>query len=426
MQFKSIFGKSKPCTFRDALFHGLADDGGLFVPENLSPLSDDFLKNLSSYSLLSIAEVIMRYFIDDIPDVDLKRILKNTFSFEIPLVKLSEHLFLLELFHGPTLAFKDVGARFMAETLGYYLADENKHMTIVVATSGDTGSAVAKGFYRVPNISVFILYPENKVSVLQEKQMTTLGENIHAVKVAGTFDDCQSLVKLTLLDKDIKSKGFLTTANSINVGRMLPQVIYYFWGIAQGHFKKASVIVPSGNFGNLTAAAYARALGAPISQLVAATNQNDIVPKFLQTGVFKAESAIKTLSNAMDVGNPNNFPRLKYLYQSDIRKAIEGFSVGDEETLQEIRETYDASKYILDPHTAVGVYAAKHFVHSTEPMIVAATAHPGKFPEVIKRALQLDIPLPYALEEVLNKKSESMAIAADYQEWKRFLLGLGF
>jgi len=377
---------------------------------------------LSNYSLLDIAEVVMRYFIDDIPDADLKRILKNTFTFEIPLVKIKDDLFLLELFHGPTLAFKDVGARFMAETLAFYLKKEHNHMTIIVATSGDTGSAVANGFYRVPNVSVFILYPENKVSELQEKQMTTLGENIHAVKVRGTFDDCQTLVKQTLIDPDLKYRGFLTTANSINVGRLLPQVIYYFWAIAQSHFKSANIVVPSGNFGNLTAAAYAKTLGAPIRQLIAATNQNDIVPQFLRSGVFKARPSIKTFSNAMDVGNPNNFPRLQYLYQDHIRDVLRGFSVTDEETLQEIRNTYATSKYIPDPHTAVGIFAAKHFKDVNEPMIVAATAHPGKFPDVIQRALQLDIPLPEVLQNVMNKKSESTVISSNYQEWKNYIL----
>lgn len=419
MKFQSIHSNQNKVSFREALFQGMAPDGGLYVPEHIPRLPENFLKNLATYSLNEIAEVVLSEFIDDIPREDLKNIIRKTFSFEIPLVSLKDNLYLLELFHGETLAFKDVGARFMAETLAYFLKNSHEKMTILVATSGDTGSAVGKGFLNAQNIQVFILYPKNKVSVLQEKQITTLGNNIHAIEVEGTFDDCQALVKRTLADPEIERKGYLSTANSINVGRLLPQIIYYFWGLAQLK-KPADIVVPSGNFGNITACAYAKALGAPIDKIIAATNSNDVIPEFLKTGVLKPRASSVTLSNAMDVGNPNNFPRLQHLYQEKIRESLLGSSVTDEEILQQIKETYADSQYILDPHTAVGVCVAKR--DRETPVIVAATAHPAKFPEVIKKALDIDIPLPEVLLEAMQKEKHSSLMPADYEIWKKFFL----
>lgn len=419
MKFHSIHSNKNKVSFRDALFQGIAPDGGLYVPENLPRLPENFLKNLSSYSLNDIAEVVLSAFIDDIPRSELKKIINDTFSFAIPLVSLKNNLYLLELFHGPTLAFKDVGARFMANALSYFLKNSDEKMTILVATSGDTGSAVGKGFLNAPNIDVFILYPKNKVSALQEKQITTLGNNIHALEVEGTFDDCQALVKRTLSDSKIKFNGYLSTANSINVGRLLPQIIYYFWGLAQLE-KPANIVVPSGNFGNITACAYAKALGAPIEKMIAATNANDVIPEFLSTGVLTPRSSRVTLSNAMDVGNPNNFPRLQYLYQNKIRESLLACAVTDEEILHQIKETYAETQYILDPHTAVGVIVAKKYTEI--PTIVAATAHPAKFPEVIKKALNIDIALPEVLLTAMNRDKQSQLIPADYETWKEFFL----
>lgn len=425
MKFKSLNDISPAADFRDALFQGIAEDGGLYVPVSIPRLPSEFVDHLHDYSLVDIGTIIMSAFIDDIPKPILQKIIQKTFSFPLPLTKLNENIFLLELFHGPTLAFKDVGARFMAEALAYFLKQEKKHITIVVATSGDTGSAVAHGFHHVPNVDVYILYPQGKVSHLQEQQMTTLGGNIHAIEITGTFDDCQALVKQSLADNELRTLCHLTTANSINLGRLLPQIIYYFLGIAQlRETNEIDVVVPSGNFGNLTAAAYANAMGAPIKQLIAATNSNDIVPEYLATGQLQPRASKQTLSNAMDVGNPNNFVRLQALYNNDfeqIKNAIKGIVISDEETLAEIKRTYSETKIIIDPHTAVGVAAARRCIDRSNPVIVAATAHPGKFPEVIKRALQLDIPLPPALTEVMSRTKQSITMGTDFSAWKAFL-----
>lgn len=428
MQFKSLNNTVPAVSFREALFQGMAADGGLYVPVTMPRLSPDFINNLKNYSIVEIGSIIASAYIDEIPQLVLQDIISKTLSFPLPLTKLTKNIYLLELFHGPTLAFKDVGARFMAETIGYFLEQEKQHITIVVATSGDTGSAVARGFHNIANVDVYVLYPQGKVSYLQEQQMTTLGGNIHAIEVAGTFDDCQALVKKTLVDPELQSLH-LTTANSINIGRLLPQIIYYFWGIAelrrQGITEDPIVVVPSGNFGNVTAAGYAQAMGAPIKHLIAATNRNDVVPAYLATGQLQPRASAQTLSNAMDVGHPNNFVRLLALYGNQyesIKQAVTGLAISDEETLDEIKATYTETQTILDPHTAVGVAAAKRIAEADSPVIVAATAHPGKFPDVIKRALAFDLPLPDALKKVMSLKKNSTVIKADFAEWKVFLL----
>ena len=370
MKFISVNGKSPAVSFQEALFFGIASDGGLYVPEFLPKLSPAFIDNIENYSLQEIGLEVASLFINEIPKQDLKVIIEKALNFPIPLLHLEENIFLLELFHGPTLAFKDVGARFMAETLSYFLQQEKKEITIIVATSGDTGSAVANGFYNVPNISVYVLYPSKKISPLQEKQITTLGNNIHAIEVEGTFDDCQRLVKLALADKELVEKRNLTTANSINLGRLIPQIVYYVWAYTQMkkenldsiHKEKIVVCVPSGNFGNLTAALYAKWIGIPFQKFIAATNANDVVPEYFSTGKFSPRDSVQTYSNAMDVGNPSNLSRIQFLYGNDVQKMkidTDSVSVSDEETLSEIYTTYKKTNYILDPHTSVGVSALK-------------------------------------------------------------------
>jgi threonine synthase len=431
MKYVSTHGKSPAVSFRQALFRGMAPDGGLYVPEEFPQISPATLDHLHTHTLHSLGEQILSSLIDDIPPHDLAVIARRAWNFPVPLVQLNEHLFLLELFHGPTLAFKDVGARFMAEALSYFLVQEDRKITIAVATSGDTGSAVAHGFYGTPNMMVFILYPAGKISRLQEQQMTTLGGNIQAVEVSGTFDDCQRLVKQALADAEIVRARNLTTANSINLGRLLPQIVYYAWALAQLRAQtgstKPTVVVPSGNFGNLTAAVYAKSLGLPIAHFIAATNINDVVPHYLDTGIFTPRVSVQTLSNAMDVGNPSNFARLQMLFRQDVeqmRKEISAVRVSDEETLMEIRRTYEQTRSVVDPHTAVGLAAARrHLEHrGSSPLIVAATAHPAKFPEIIEQALGVRVPLPNILQEALRRPKQATTIAPKFSELKALLL----
>ncbi len=436
MKFQSILRKSPDTTFRQALFSGLAPDGSLYVPENIPAFSSDFIEHLLESSLHEIGCEIANLFIDEIPPIEIEKIIHRAFSFPIPLVHLEENIFLLELFHGPTLAFKDVGARFMAETLSFFWQQEKQSLSIIVATSGDTGSAVANGFLNAPNINVFVLYPSKKISIMQEQQMTTLGKNIFAIEVQGTFDDCQRIVKQTLNDEQILARKKITTANSINLGRLIPQIAYYVWGYAQmrkyffEYIAEPVFAIPSGNFGNLTAGVYAKKMGTPIHHFVAATNANDVVLNFFSTGKFIPATSVQTISNAMDVGNPSNFSRLQTLFSNDIKKMKEEIScdaVSDAETLQEIYITYHNTKYILDPHTAVGVVAAKKYSKQCaqkNPVIVTATAHPGKFPEAIEKILQKKITLPPQLSEAMQKTKQSIVIPPDYNTWKELFLSM--
>jgi threonine synthase len=434
VRFRSVNGRSKPVNFSSALFSGLALDGGLFVPESLPKLPETVLANLKKQTLPFLGAQIASLFIDEIPAKDLEVLVARAWNFPIPLTELEPGIYLLELFHGPTLAFKDVGARFMAQVMSFFLEQEHRELTIVVATSGDTGSAVAHGFHNVPHIRVFVLYPSGKVSPLQEKQMTTLGGNIHPLEVAGTFDDCQRLVKQALADRELAAKLNLTTANSINIGRLVPQIVYYAWAAVQWQrvaVEKTAlplVVVPSGNFGNITAAAYAMEMGVPFAGLLAATNANDTVPLYLKTGRYKPQPSRGTISNAMDVGDPSNLARLRDLFGNDVaafKRKITAFSVSDEDTLREIRRCYEANGVVVDPHTAVGITAARRYLNKVGvlPVIVAATAHPGKFPEVVEKAIGMKIPLPPALREAMTKPKQAVAIAVDYGELKRLLWG---
>jgi threonine synthase len=433
MNYVSIAGKSPPVGFRQALMQGIAPDGSLYVPETIPPVPERILSDIENESLERIGRAVATSFIDDMAEKDITTAIRNALRFPIPLVRLDDRIFLLELFHGPTLAFKDVGARFMAEVLSHYLKREKRHITILVATSGDTGGAVAHGFYGADMISVYVLYPSGKISRLQEQQMTTLGGNIRAVEVAGTFDDCQRLVKQALADTTLQSKTALSTANSINLGRLLPQITYYLWGYAQ--WKKTmpleveppTIVVPSGNFGNCTAALYAKRMGLPVKRLIAATNRNDVVPHYLAGGTYTPHPSIPTLSNAMDVGDPSNWSRIEALYGYDltsIRRDLSAVGIDDEETIMEMKQTYKQTGYLLDPHTAVGVRAARRDIltgGAEQRYIVAATAHPAKFKESIDEHLDISLRLPDSLANALHLPKQSIRIEARYESLRRIL-----
>ncbi len=428
MRFYSTERKSPSVSFRDALFNGLAPDGGLYMPETIPRLTDEFLANLSKQSLPSAGNQVASAFIDDIPTREIAEIVARALNFPCPLVPLEEGMYLLELFHGPTFAFKDFGARFMAEAFSYFLQNEQRELTIIVATSGDTGSAVAHGFYNHPHIKVFVLYPSGKISPLQEKQIATLGGNITAVEVEGTFDDCQRLAKQALSDPELRKNRAVSSANSINVGRLLPQIFYYVAGVgawqaqAGGTRKPLWVVVPSGNFGNLTAGLFAKWMGLPIERFVAATNVNDVVPQYFKTGIYTPRPAIPTISNAMDVGNPSNLARMRALYGEDLAKLkldVEAASVNDQETLEELKRTYEKTGYTLDPHTAVGVAAARRVrsaMRGTPPdFLILATAHPAKFGEIIEPVIGREIAVPRQLRGPMGREKKTLRIAAEYR-----------
>lgn len=423
MKYISTNGSGPAVGFREALFTGLAPDGGLYVPASMPAPGAP----LRPSSLVDACIRTAGPFADEIPAADLASIAAAALSFPVPLVQLEEDLYLLELFHGPTFAFKDVGARFMALCLSYFLAQEQRNVTLLVATSGDTGSAVAHGFAGVPRIDVFVLYPSGKISTLQEHQMTTLGGNIHALEVGGTFDDCQALVKKALTDRALSAHRMVTTANSINIGRLIPQMAYYAWGVRQLQDRTAMaplVVVPSGNFGNLTAAVYARAMGVAIRGFAAATNANDIVPEYFRSGSYAPRSSVRTLSNAMDVGDPSNFARLRHQYGdslSHMHAEIDAVAIDDVATLEEIRTTSASRGYLMDPHTAVGVAAARRLRRPGVPVIVPATAHPAKFPDVVRRATGNDPDMPEALRTVLSRRKMSVQIPARYESFRELL-----
>ena len=364
----------------------------------------------------------------EFPLDELKKITDNAFNFDAPLINLHDNIYVLELFHGPSAAFKDFAARFMAQVLGYYVKNDNKKITILVATSGDTGSAVAKGFYKVPDIDVVILYPKNKVSYLQEKQLTTLNENVAALEVKGTFDDCQRLVKEAFVDSELNAKITMSSANSINIGRLLPQSFYYIWAYIQAEKPEVIFCTPSGNFGNLTAGLIAKQMGLPVKKFIAATNANDVVPEYLNTGIFNARPSVQTYSNAMDVGNPSNFSRMVDIYKNveSMKNDVIGFKATDKETIECIREVYEKYNYILDPHSAVGYKAIKDFTEQNNnmdiPIILHETAHPSKFSETIKEAIGIEVDLPEVLFEAMHKEKKSIEIDADLKSLKKYLL----
>lgn len=424
MKFYSTKNRSKPVDFKTALLRGLAEDGGLYMPSSLS----NFKFSILNFQFWKILKEFM-----DIPEKDLKKICDEAFNFPVPLVKLNPNLYILELFHGPTLSFKDFGARFMARVMAHYVNQEsrikNQGLNIIVATSGDTGSAVANGFYGLPNIKVFVLYPSKRISALQEKQIATLGGNVTALEVAGDFDDCQRLAKEALADQELRKKTNLSSANSINIGRLLPQMYYYF--LACEKVKNPIFVVPSGNFGNLTAGMFAKKLGLPVKKFIAGVNVNSGIPEFLESGYLAERKTEMTYSNAMDVGNPSNWTRVVDLYQNKpeaLKKDLEVIMVTEPETKKTIGEIYKKYGYVADPHTAVGIAAAMKYelrIKNQEsgkiPVIVLATAHPAKFKEVVESAIGKKISLPKELLAVSKKDKKSVLIGKDYQDLKRVL-----
>jgi threonine synthase len=431
MRYRSTAGKAPLTSLRSAVLRGLAPDGGLYMPAEIARHTPEELEEFRRLPFTEVCFRVVRPFATpDVPEEVLWQIVAEAINFPVKLVSLSPALHILELFHGPTLAFKDFGARFMSRLMGYFVRGESRQLNVLVATSGDTGSAVAHGFLRVPGIRVVILYPLKRISEAQEKQFTTLGENIIALEVDGTFDDCQRLVKQAFADEALNQRAFLTSANSINVGRLLPQMFYHVAAYRQLPVASVPLIVsvPSGNFGNLTAGIFAKRVGLPVARFIAATNANDAVPRYLFSGEYLPKPAQATYSNAMDVGNPNNFPRLLDLCRNRIeyvRREIWGHSATDEQTLQQMHVAWDRYRYICDPHTAVGIlgweaYRREH----PEPSqgLVLATAHPAKFAEIVQKGIGIAPPLPSRLAEYLQRPKLSRPMSNKYEEFKQFLL----
>jgi threonine synthase len=431
MRYRSTGGKAALTSLRGAVLRGLAPDGGLYMPAEIARRPPEELEEFRALPFTEVCfRVVKPFATPDVPEDVLWQIVSEAMNFPVQLVSLSPGLHILELFHGPTLAFKDFGARFMARLMGYFVRGEDRQLTVLVATSGDTGSAVAHGFWCVPGIRVVILYPSKRISQAQEKQFTTLGENITALEVSGTFDDCQRLVKQAFADEALNKKAFLTSANSINIGRLLPQMFYHVAAYRQLPVASTPLVVavPSGNFGNLTAGLFAKRIGLPVAKFVAATNANDAVPQYLASGNYEPRPAIATYSNAMDVGNPNNFPRLLDLCRGRleyVRREIWGHAATDQETLAEMKAVWDKYRYIADPHTAVGIlgweaYKKEH----AEPAqgLVLATAHAAKFGEIVEKAIGIAPPLPDRLANYVKRPKLSVPITSRYEDFKAFLL----
>ncbi|MDB4097891.1 threonine synthase [Flavobacteriaceae bacterium] len=431
MFYRSLKSSSKLVNFEEAVKKGLAEDGGLFFPKKIKKLKKEFIENLEKFSNVDIAyEVIKQFIGDEINENDLKNIITNTIDFDFPLIDIEKNVKSLELFHGPTLAFKDVGARFMANCLGYFNKKSNKTNTVLVATSGDTGAAVANGFLGVKGTNVVILYPKNMVSEVQEKQLTTNKKNITAFRVDGTFDDCQQMVKKAFIDKELNNELNLTSANSINVARWLPQMFYYFFAIKQLKTNKKKIVfsVPSGNFGNICAGAIAMKLGLPIDQFVASTNSNDTIPRYLNTKNYNPKKTIPTISNAMDVSNPSNFIRIEEIFQdfNELKNCFSSYSFNDDKTLKAVKSVYKNSNYILDPHGAVGYLGLKKFFTNNSDFIgiFLETAHPIKFSNHIENELDLKLKIPQSISKIISKKKRYIDIE-NYSNFKRKILNMG-
>lgn len=430
MKFYSTQKNSPIVGLQEAIMNGLAPDGGLYMPVEIPDLSSDFLKQASALSFQDIAfKVSKNFFTPDVPTDILLTIIREALNFSVPLVKLDKQLYVLELFLGPTGAFKDFAARFMARLFGFFAEKSRQTITILVATSGDTGSAVANGFLNVKGINVVILYPSGKVSPLQEKQLTGMGGNVTALEVRGAFDDCQKLVKQAFLDKELKGKMVLASANSINIARLLPQSFYYLYLSARlkNEDKPIIVSVPSGNFGNLTAGIIAKRMGAPISKFVAATNSNNIVPEYLQTGEFKPKLSVSTISNAMDVGNPSNFSRMLELYDNDVKKMREdiyGASFSDEETRAAIANVYKQYNYIMDPHGAVAYLGLRDFLNRAPESVgvFLETADPAKFSDEVEKAIGKPVLIPDKLKIYLDREKQAISLENNFFGFKDFLL----
>ncbi|MFT3910985.1 MAG: threonine synthase [Ferruginibacter sp.] len=432
MQYYSLNKQSPSVSFKEAAIKGQAPDKGLYFPETIPQVDKDLIRNIDRYSNEELAFRVIQPFIgDEIPAETLFEIVKETVNFPIPLVHVNDNIFSLELFHGNTLAFKDIGARFMSRCLGHFVKGNGRKVTVLVATSGDTGGAVADGFYDIDGVEVVILYPSGKVSMVQEKQLTTLGKNIHALEVNGTFDDCQKMVKQAFADKELSEKLFLTSANSINVARWLSQQFFYFFAYKQWLNKNEPpvICVPSGNFGNICAGLLAKRSGLPIDHFIAACNANDVVPKFMQTASYRSQPSVATISNAMDVGDPSNFVRILELFNNqfaELEKVLSAYSVNDAETKRNIEKIYNQHNYLLDPHGAVGYAALQNYlsVNPGKQGIFMETAHPVKFYDVVEPLLKIKIDLPSAVKNIVDKPKQATAINADYETMKSFVLGL--
>lgn len=429
MNYYSLNKKAPNTSFKEAVIKGIAPDKGLYFPESITPLPASFFENIDSLSYEEIAfEAIKQFVTPDIPEDILKTIIAETLSFDFPVVEVNDKVSTLELFHGPTMAFKDVGARFMARCLGYFNQNNTKEVTVLVATSGDTGGAVANGFLGVKGVNVVILYPSGKVSDIQEKQLTTLKQNITALEVDGVFDDCQDMVKRAFLDEELTRKMQLTSANSINVARWLPQMFYFFFAYKQLHKTHKNIVfsVPSGNFGNICAGMMAQQLGLPIHHFIASNNENNVVTEYLTTKLYQPKASVQTISNAMDVGNPSNFIRIQEIHKNNfeaLKSNLSSYSFSDEETKEALQELYTDFKYIADPHGAVGYLGCKSYLkdHPDTHCVFLETAHPTKFLDVVEEVIPEKIELPPQIEAVMNQEKISIPIS-DYQGLKNVLL----
>ena len=426
MDWISSRGASPPVKFIDALFAGTAPDGGLYMPERIDPLPADALRRVQGADIVTVGTVVGAHLLrGEITEAQLEPLVRDALDFPVPLVQVTDRVWALELFHGPTMAFKDVGARVQARLLHHFT--DGTPLTILVATSGDTGSAVAQAFHRVPDTRVVVLYPAGQVSDVQEAQMASMGDNILAVAVDGTFDDCQRLVKTAFADDELRTHVWLTPANSINLGRLLPQVFYYFLVSAVGGDRGPLVAVPSGNFGDLTAGLIAKRLGLHVRHFVAATNVNDAVPRYLESGLYDPKDSVRTVANAMDVGAPSNFERMQWIYGGDLealRRDVTGFAYEDARVVAEIGRVYRQHGYILDPHGAIGWLAVndalKH-ADSSDVGVFLATAHPAKFREVVEPAIGQAVPLPPVLAEAITRPRYSMKLSSDYADLRALL-----
>ena len=431
MRYYSTNGKAPLASLREAVVGGLAPDRGLYMPERIKPMPKAFFRDLPKLNLQETAyAVATNFFGEDVDPEALERIVYGALNFRIPAVEVSSRICSLELFHGPTLAFKDVGARFMARLLAYFNEDESQEVNVLVATSGDTGSAVANGFLGVEGVRVFVLYPKGRVSPIQECQFTTLGQNITALEIDGSFDDCQALVKSAFMDPELTARKKLTSANSINVARFLPQSFYYFHGVGQmqrmGRGEDLVICVPSGNFGNICSALFAVRMGLPVKRMIAANNRNDVFLPYLQTGRYAPRPSIATLANAMDVGDPSNFARILDLYGGDwdaIRAFLSGYSVDDETILSTIRDCRWQTGYILDPHGACAFKALTEGLADGENGLFCETAHPAKFKDTVEKATNQAVGIPDRLAAFMRGEKKSVPIPADFKAFKDYLIG---
>lgn len=431
MKYYSTNGKAPLASLSKAVVKGLAEDRGLYMPEKIKTLPKEFFDNIDKMSFHEVAFAAAdAFFGEDVPAGELRRIVEETLSFDCPAVKVSDNIYSLELFHGPTLAFKDVGARFMARLLQHFATkDDPRTLHVLVATSGDTGSAVANGFLGVEGIQVHVLYPKGKVSPIQECQFTTLGRNISAIEVDGVFDDCQALVKSAFMDEELNAKLRLTSANSINVARFLPQSFYYFWGYAQmkkaGLGDKLVVCVPSGNFGNICSALFAKRMGLPVSRFIAANNRNDVFCKYIETGEYRPRPSVQTLANAMDVGDPSNFARILDLYGGSheaICADVSSYAFDDDSIREAIGECYKSCGYLLDPHGACAWAALKEGLKEGETGLLCETAHPAKFKATVESSIWQKIEVPQRLADFMKGEKQTLPMKADFNEFKKYLM----